>query len=269
MNIRTVVTATLVAVAGAGPSSASVVELLQPQHGQAMYTFSGSYDGYAESHLSFYCLNCKTPKNGASSISDCTQWPVKSFHVSSVTTNGDVTYWGYNGNRQMDMRIRSYDRNEPRVEYQGYMLCENPNGQTSSLYPYHTAMTMINQSNGAFGPVTMGGAQSLVIQPLNLMYVAGTTTEWAQTGGSLTMQVEDKLTLKKGESKSVIRHTHGEGHATLYVDTTGVPGLQCQIDGSAATGGLDLGPGDSLVCRNESGRLGVTEGTLNVIAAIR
>ncbi|EJK6492536.1 hypothetical protein NLK43_002444 [Escherichia coli] len=124
-------------------------------------------------------------------------------------------------------------------------------------------------SYGTFGAITFAGPTNMVLQPELSWLKYLPTTEWSRTGTGLTMQVVDTLTLKKGESKSVIRHTRGEGHATLYVDTTGVPGLQCQIDGAATTSGLDLGPGDSLVCRNASGRLGVTEGTLNVTAAIR
>ncbi len=272
MNIRTVVTATLVAVTGAGTSSASVVELVQPQYGQSMYIFSGSYHhtgGYfGVSEMSFYCLNCRTPKIGGEGSSGCTTWPVKALHV--VSPNGKVSVSAYNGNRYMTMRIGGYDDyGEKDIDYNGYILCEKPDGYTGSEYPYYTVETMINGAVGTFGPMTFAGPANMVMQPLVSKYVNGPTSEWSQSGAGMTMQVVDALTLKTGESKPVIRHIRGEGHATLFVDTTGVPGLQCQIDGAAAAGGVDLGPGDSLVCRNASGRLGVTAGTLNVVAAIR
>lgn len=274
MNIRTVVTATLVAVTGAGTSSASVVELVQPQSEQAMYTFSGHYrhnpGGYFNvSEMIFTCMICRTPKTGVDSTTgDCSPYPAKSFHVSA--TGGKVSAIGIDGNRKMTMRIGGYTSHDAEeIDYYGYILCGDPDGNTTVPYPYHTVRTWINASYGTFGPTTFAGPTNVVLQPelSSVKYLP--TTEWSRTGSGLAMQVVDALTLKKGESKSVIRHTRGEGHATLYVDTTGVPGLQCQINGAATTGGLDLGPGDSLVCRNASGRLGVTEGTLNVTAAIR
>lgn len=272
MNIRTVVTATLVAVTGAGTSSASVVELVQPQSGQAMYTFSGSIHhtgGYfGVSEISFYCTNCKTPKVGGETTGDCATWPIKAMHV--VSPNGKVSVVAYNGNRWMSMRIGGYDGfGEKDIDYNGYILCEKPDGYTGTAYPYHTVQTFVNAALGQFGPIAFAGPANMIMQPRESTYVYGSTTEWSQSGAGMTMQVADALTLKTGESKPVIRHIRGEGHATLFVDTTGVPGLQCQIDGAAAASGVDLGPGDSLVCRNASGRLGVTAGTLNVVAAIR
>lgn len=273
MNIRSMVIATLVAVAGAGTASASVVELVQPQAGQAMYTFSGHYRHnpggyYSSGALLFSCMICRTPKTVGDSLGDCSAYPAKSFHVSA--TGGKAYTVGYDGDRTMSMRIGGFSSHDAEeIDYHGYILCENPNGQTNVPYSYHTVGTMISESYGTFGPTTFAGPTNMVLQPVNTHAVHLPTTEWSRSGARLTMEVVDALTLKKGDMKPVIRHTRGEGHATLYVDTAGVPGLQCQIDGADTASGIDLGPGDSLVCRNASGRLGVTKGTLNVTAAIR
>lgn len=272
MNIRTVVAAALVAVACVGPLSASQVELLPRTEGAvALYSFRGTLvpGALGTYTIYLYCATGTTPNGTSASIL---------FHkiasLNATSPDAQVGTQIYNTGvypGAVRLTTKASDRGKTLV-FTGTMLCNYPGGSDGQKYPYHTVGAQA--ISGGFGEIMWSGEQTMTMTPSYSSNLINIGSELLPTsvgggGGGVTLDVLDSLTLVGGETKTVMRHIRGSGRAMVHLDTSGVPGLQCQVAGSGASATQSMGQGDIVVCRNESGQKGVTEGTLNVIAAIR
>ncbi len=270
MNIRTVVATALVAVACVGPLSASQVELLpRPEGSVALYSFRGTLvpGALGRYTLHLYCVTGNTPYGNTASAYFHKIASLNAMSPDAEIVTQTYDYGVYPGS--VTLITKASDRGKT-LEFTGTLLCNYPGGSDGQKYPYHTVGAQAVHSG--FGDIAWAGEQTMNLTPAfstTLINIGSELLPTAVGVGSVTLDVLDSLTLVGGESKTVLRHIHGSGRAMVHLDTSGVAGLRCQFAGSDAIATQSMGQGDSVVCRNESGQKGVTEGTLNIIAAIR